>query len=427
MDKKIFISYKRVNKDRVFQLVEGIKQRTSIDCWIDMSGIESGDLFKNTIIKAINDCDIVLFMLSRESIAIPTKGESWTQKEVNYALTRGKRVIPILIDGTTVNDCDWLCFDCSGIDSIDSRDKGQWEKLLRNLCGWCGTTLKTGPSTMTTPTLVSPTTRTPQTVQMIAINYPPKIPETWKPWECYSSDLQSASEEGCAEAQYERAYSIIESDRRKGYLHIIDHIINPYGPVKRKCNASEAQNAEYWFSQAAAQGYKPAIESLAMLYYYQGKTQQALHYGLLSAQDDSLYGAGVAYKSYETLGCQQERLLMMERAVEILFQKNGNGQYLTSGYPLSFPEEFDFCLDLAIHYHKTDVQKAIRLMERVGSYGRVELQFALGTYYEEIGQQKKAKEKFKYVAEHFGGDYKEMAIKKLGITARLSNWWSKLP
>ena len=138
--KKIFVSYKRINKDRVFKIVNEIKQRTGVDCWVDLEGIESGDWFENVIIKEINKCDILLFMLSRESILVPSEGgESWTQKEVKFALRKGKRVIPILIDGTTIDDCDWLSFNCSGIDSIDYSNADQWNKFLQNLCKWCGT------------------------------------------------------------------------------------------------------------------------------------------------------------------------------------------------------------------------------------------------------------------------------------------------
>ena len=58
---RIFISYKRQDKDIVYPIVEEIKQNTGIDCWIDMEGIESGDQFQNVIIDAIDNADIVIF------------------------------------------------------------------------------------------------------------------------------------------------------------------------------------------------------------------------------------------------------------------------------------------------------------------------------------------------------------------------------
>jgi hypothetical protein len=39
--KKIFISYKRTNKNQVFQLVKRIENQLGIKCWVDLDGIES--------------------------------------------------------------------------------------------------------------------------------------------------------------------------------------------------------------------------------------------------------------------------------------------------------------------------------------------------------------------------------------------------
>lgn len=36
---KIFISYKRQDKDVVSSIVEEIRQKTGVDCWIDLEGI----------------------------------------------------------------------------------------------------------------------------------------------------------------------------------------------------------------------------------------------------------------------------------------------------------------------------------------------------------------------------------------------------
>ena len=45
---RIFVSYKRQDKDIVYPIVEEIKQNTGIDCWIDLEGIESGDQCKQS-------------------------------------------------------------------------------------------------------------------------------------------------------------------------------------------------------------------------------------------------------------------------------------------------------------------------------------------------------------------------------------------
>ena len=145
MGEKIFISYKRIDKEKVLPIVEEINQKTGASCWIDLEGIESGDQFERVIIRAIKECEILVFMMTSNSIAPlidPKTGQpdystpSWTEREVKFALDRKKRVIPLSIDGTMVSDCDWLAFNCSGIDSIDYSNKDQREKFFRNLSKW---------------------------------------------------------------------------------------------------------------------------------------------------------------------------------------------------------------------------------------------------------------------------------------------------
>lgn len=144
-EKKIFISYKRKDKDIVFPIVDEIRNKIGVNCWIDMEGIESGDQFQNVIINAIDEADIVAFMLSENFIApyidektgqVDLKKQTFTEREVMYALRHNKRLIPISIDNTTVYDCKWLEFNCSGLDCIDWNDINQRNKLFQNLQKW---------------------------------------------------------------------------------------------------------------------------------------------------------------------------------------------------------------------------------------------------------------------------------------------------
>lgn len=159
---KIFISYKRQDKDKVFHIVEEIKQKTGIDCWIDLEGIESGDLFQNVIIDAIDKADIVVFMLSKNFIAsykdektgkVDLEKQTFPEKEVMYALRHNKRLVPISIDGTTLLDCKWLDFNCSGLDYINWNYKFQQKKLFQNLKQWAGQNIEVIPKTKTAPTV----------------------------------------------------------------------------------------------------------------------------------------------------------------------------------------------------------------------------------------------------------------------------------
>lgn len=129
----------------VFPIVQEIKQNTGIDCWIDIEGIESGDQFQNVIIDAIDNSDIIILMLSKNFIApyvdettgeVDLKKQTFPEKEVMYALRHGKRLVPISIDGTSVYDCKWLEFNCSGLDSLKWYIEDEKKKLFRNLLFW---------------------------------------------------------------------------------------------------------------------------------------------------------------------------------------------------------------------------------------------------------------------------------------------------
>lgn len=83
---RIFISYKRVDKERVFAIKDGIEQATGEKCWIDLDGIESNAQFVAKIVRAIDVCDVFLFMRSKEHNNIANLETDWTIREVNYAL-----------------------------------------------------------------------------------------------------------------------------------------------------------------------------------------------------------------------------------------------------------------------------------------------------------------------------------------------------
>lgn len=51
---RIFISYKRANKDQVFPIVGKFEDLLGIKCWVDLDGIESSAQFASVICKAID-------------------------------------------------------------------------------------------------------------------------------------------------------------------------------------------------------------------------------------------------------------------------------------------------------------------------------------------------------------------------------------
>lgn len=134
MGNPIFISYKRVDKERVFVIKEYIESNTGLSCWIDLDGIESDAIFKNVIIKAINACNIMLFMYSKAHSDITDYDKDWTVKELSFASKKKKRIVFVNIDGSELSDI--FEFDYGTQQQVDANDPSRLEKLVIDIKRW---------------------------------------------------------------------------------------------------------------------------------------------------------------------------------------------------------------------------------------------------------------------------------------------------
>ena len=133
---RIFISYKRVDKDRVFAIKDGIEQATGEKCWIDLDGIESNAQFVAKIVGAIDECEIFLFMRSKEHNNITNLETDWTIREVNYALEEHKNIVIVNLDNTPMPK--WFKFMFPNKQEIDATDPDKLARLNKDLCEWLG-------------------------------------------------------------------------------------------------------------------------------------------------------------------------------------------------------------------------------------------------------------------------------------------------
>lgn len=134
MKPRIFISYKRVDKKLVFRLKEEIEHHTGEKCWIDLDGIESDAQFKNVIINAIRDCDVVLFMYSKTHSQIVDFEKDWTVRELNFAASKNKRIVFINLDGTPLTD--EFMFEYGTKQQVDGQSSDAVERLISDLREW---------------------------------------------------------------------------------------------------------------------------------------------------------------------------------------------------------------------------------------------------------------------------------------------------
>lgn len=136
----VFISYSRNDLDIVETFVKDIEKNVGVRCWIDWTGIESGEEFEEVIVNAINSVDVVLFFLSEHSLK-----SHYAKLEVNYANNIGKKIVPIVVDGGALRG--WFLFKFGVVDYIDINNARQVDKLKENLAVFCNVTpCETGKS-----------------------------------------------------------------------------------------------------------------------------------------------------------------------------------------------------------------------------------------------------------------------------------------
>ena len=128
---RIFVSYSRKDKKKVYPLVKKIEHTLGVPCWIDTSEIMSSDRFIGEIRKAIDASEIVLYMYSDNAAK-----SSWTMKEINYANSNDKRIVPIVLEGNTMRGDSAFMF--SDVNFIPISQEGQEAKLLSDLAAMLG-------------------------------------------------------------------------------------------------------------------------------------------------------------------------------------------------------------------------------------------------------------------------------------------------
>lgn len=134
IDYKIFISYKRNDKEKVFAFKDYIEKNVGMSCWIDLDGIESDAQFANVIIKAISNAEIFLFMYSASHAEIEDFDNDWTIREINFAQKKKKRIVFVNIDGTPLTDWFELMFGTK--QQIDAASDNAKNKLCKDLKKW---------------------------------------------------------------------------------------------------------------------------------------------------------------------------------------------------------------------------------------------------------------------------------------------------
>ena len=121
----VFVSYSRRDTNRV-QAIVGEIEKEGFKAWIDKKGIDSGDEFKTTIVKAIRNSEVFLFFSSKGA-----NESTWTMKEVNTAVHFKKAIIPVKLDNTEYDDS--ILLELVGLDYVDFTDGTQHSYAISKL------------------------------------------------------------------------------------------------------------------------------------------------------------------------------------------------------------------------------------------------------------------------------------------------------
>ncbi len=117
--------------------IVNLLQDNGFTIWMDESGIETGEQFKKVIVKAIEECKILLFFSSVDSNKSP-----WTAKEIGVANSKDKPILPIKLDKANYNE--EVLFDLVNLDYCDlsthSHRTEQIDSLLTTINKMLGTT-----------------------------------------------------------------------------------------------------------------------------------------------------------------------------------------------------------------------------------------------------------------------------------------------
>jgi len=131
---RVFISYKRANRNMVLPIRERIEQAIGEPCWIDLDGIESDAQFVSVIMRAIKETEVVLFMYSEMHAHLTNIGQDWTVRELNFAQSKQKRIVFINLDGTPLTD--WFEFMFPQQQQVDATSPEAIDRLIDDLKRW---------------------------------------------------------------------------------------------------------------------------------------------------------------------------------------------------------------------------------------------------------------------------------------------------
>lgn len=128
MAAEVFISYSSQDFEEVHGIVERLRG-VGVSVWMDEGGIEAATLWSEAIVEAINDCKVLIMMVSGHSTDSPN-----VVKEVMLASESGKVILPVYLEESEIPSR--LKYQLTGIQHLEAfalSESGLIEELRRGL------------------------------------------------------------------------------------------------------------------------------------------------------------------------------------------------------------------------------------------------------------------------------------------------------
>ena len=94
----IFISYRRVGGDALAYLLKKELKEKGYPAFLDIYDLKTG-LFDESLLKRIDECIDFILVLGSGALDRCIDPDDWVRKEVNYALSKSKNIIPVMLKG----------------------------------------------------------------------------------------------------------------------------------------------------------------------------------------------------------------------------------------------------------------------------------------------------------------------------------------
>lgn len=118
---QVFVSYSEQDKATMEKIRNSLR-RESLTVWTNTTDIQTGEDFQNAIDRGIEQTDNLVYLLSPDSV----KSE-YVRKELEYAVSLQKRIIPVLVRETSVDEIPKAL---QGVQYIDLTDNVKEDDYL---------------------------------------------------------------------------------------------------------------------------------------------------------------------------------------------------------------------------------------------------------------------------------------------------------